>query len=198
MKKKRDYVKEISLLTQRLYEDVAHELQMLKERTDITDKEYFLHRLWEQTETQKIILAKRIVRKRIGREKNLDRAAESMGVNRAEMRRRVKAVNEKGIYKVTNSIYATYELFRFEGKELDDVLHLFARRKELRDSLDVKFRKIDQGQLEYSDIETDLAEMYQIFKAITPESRYEKLGERRAIWASRICFPIGRPFEKPS
>ena len=182
-KTKMDFVQKVVDASGREYEDVEREMAELKELKDITYGEYFREKLWLKTRTQQHIAAKFIIRKREKRAGNFELIAKELGITKKEVKAKLKAVNEKGIYKMTLVMYTNFEVYRYKEEELDEVLKLFARRTVLRRSLQSKLKAIDRNELTYGDLTEELEEMYDIFRKLMPESLYKKYED--AILISR-------------
>lgn len=177
-KGKKDYIKLVAELSGREYTDVEKEMNDLKRLRGITHKEFYQHRMWEYSVTQQHIRGRRISRNKERREDSLRAAAEYLGITKAEVRQKIKEINEKGIFRMTVYIYGVFEVFRYKEEELDAVLHKFARRRELRISLQEKLKLVDEGVLQYADLDLELKELYEVFDELMPQSYCDKLAHR--------------------
>ena len=180
MKQKADYIKEISEITSRPYSDVEKEITDFLKDNDVTVREYYQNSLWELSLPQRYLEANRIIRRRNRRNGHFADVANALEITKKEVRAKLKALNEKGIFKMTIQNYANYELYRYDENEIDDVLHLFARRLELKRSIRAKLKEVYAGQLTYSDLDDEVNELYSIFERLMPESLYDKFAQKLA------------------
>lgn len=177
MKKKTDYVEKVSEITSRPYDDIEQEMTALKEVKGVTFKEFYRHQLWEKSITQQHIEARKIVKKRNRRNDYYEHVAKSLGVTKKEVKEKLNAINDKQIYKMNIMIYARYEVYRYAESELDHVLHLFAKRRDLKKLIREKLIAVDEYEMTYADLSMDLQALYDVYREIMPESMYGKLEE---------------------
>jgi len=175
---KKDYIQLVSDAAHREYADVEQEMTALREAKGITFKEFYQNRLWEQSVTQQHITARKILRRRQRKSDNLSLAADYLGVTKKDVNRKIKQINDKGIFKMTAFLYGRFEVYRYSDEELDEVLYKFARRRELRKSLREKLNAVDAGELTYADLDEELQALYAVFQELMPESMYETLKEK--------------------
>ena len=181
VKGKTDYILKVSEESSRSYDEVKLEMLNLKKALGITYKEFYKHKLWTKSATQRSIKARYILRSREREKLNYEKVTAALGITAKEVRDRIREINRKGIYVMNLLNYANFEVYRYEGVELDAVLELFARRKALRASLDKKLMVIDEGGLTYDALDEEVKELYEITERLMPESMHQMLAERVLI-----------------
>lgn len=180
-KGKTDYILKVCEASARSYDEVKKEMVNLKKGMGITFKEFYKHKLWEKSTTQQNIRARYILRDREKANQNYAKATAYLGISEKEVRGLIREINKKGIYFMNLANYGTFEVYRYEGEELDEVLRLFARRKELKASLDGKLQEIDAGNLDYEALTEEAEELYQITEKLMPESLKQELAAKIII-----------------
>ncbi|MBR3786073.1 MAG: hypothetical protein IKJ77_06695 [Firmicutes bacterium] len=177
-KGKIDYIQLVSEKANREYADVEAEMIETRDTCGVTFREFYRYQLWEHSMTQKQIISRKILRVRNRKSESTRIVAEALGIPKKDVKNVIKQINDKGIFLMDVNIYAVFELFRYKEEELDEVLHKFARRKELRASLQEKFVAIDAGDLTYADLEEEVEELYDFYREMMPESLYNTLWEK--------------------
>ena len=181
VKEKVDYILKVSEVSSRDYDEVKQEMINLKKGMGITFREFYNNELWLKTPTQQNIRARYILRDRERKNQNFEKIKAALGLEKSEVRERIREINQKGIYFMNLAYYGNFEVYRYSEEELDDVLHLFARRKALKTSLDEKLMAIDDGILSYDALTEEVTELYAITEKLMPKSMEEMLIEKITI-----------------
>lgn len=181
---KKDYVQLVSNEIKCDYNAAKKMMDRAKNRLGVTYSEYYKNKMFDLSTTQQVVEARRIIVRRNNKNKRLDKIAKATGLTRSEVRKKIRETNKLTAVKLTLIMYAKYEIYRYEGEELNAFLDLLAKRDALRDSLLDDFNKIDAGELSYGSINDKIAEFYGVIEKIMPESLFEEL-----IGMLLICYP---------
>lgn len=173
----KDYIKLVSEATNADYETTKKKMQRCKKRLGVFYHEYYKNELYNMTPTQQKVESRRISIRRENRSQRFEKVMAATGLNKKEINQKIKDINEKNIAKIMLVHFAKYEIYRYEGKQLDDFLSLLAHRNELMDELKNNFDSLDNGTLTYEDIDPLLIDLYNTVEKIMPESLYEELLE---------------------
>ena len=178
---KRDYIQEFCDAVGIEYGAAQNIMDKAKADLGVTYGEYFKNKLYELTPTQQSVEARRIITRRNNRKERLKKISQATGLTNAEIRQKIREINDKNIIKMTIILYAKYEVYNYADEALDEFLNLFVRRNELREQLRKELNKIDNGELSYSDIESTMAEFYAIVEKMMPSSLFDDLVKRICI-----------------
>ncbi|MBR5229613.1 MAG: hypothetical protein IKW01_02060 [Firmicutes bacterium] len=181
MAEKKDYVQLVCDATESSYETAEKEMESTKEVFGITYREYYNNRLFELSDTQRSIEARRIVIRRKHKKERYDKVIAATNLSEKQIREKIREINRKYGIKITILLYQKYEIYRYEGETLEDFLKLFAERNRLKEQLSADFNKIDAKRLTYQEIAPELERFYHIIDAIMPESLFEELKNRIAL-----------------
>lgn len=173
----KNYIKLSAKASGRNHKEIKNDMKTVKAKFGVTYREYYNSQLYDMTPTQQAVEARRITIRRNNRIQRLERISKATGFSHREIVNRIKKINRKKIITMSVILYDKYEVFRFEGKALDDFLRLFVRRDKLKSQLIKSFDKIDKGELSYDDIAPLLDEFYDVVEKLMPESLFEQLTE---------------------
>jgi len=87
-------------------------------------------------------------------------------------------INSDDSFAITLEIFTKFELYNYEGEELENIVQLLKRRKELKRSVRKKYRAIDKGKADYEATIAETEELFAIFEQIVQGSLAESHRER--------------------
>lgn len=174
---KKDYIQLVCDSNGKDYNKNKVLMDKAKADLGVTYSEYYKNKLYDMTSTQQAVEARRIIIRRNNRNKRLDKISNATGLTRQEIREKIREINDKNIIDMSIIRYAKYEVFRYEGTELDDFLNLFVKRDLLKEELLQCFEQIDNGLLSYQDIQYKVNEFYQTIEQMMPPSLFVELSE---------------------
>ena len=128
----------------------------------------------ELTETQIIKQEKTKRFHKEKKEKAFGEIMEATGESKQEILKKIKAINEKEIIRIVVTQFAKFEIYKKNERETEEFLHLLAKRDQLKEELKSLFKEIDDGLLDYEDIECKINEFYEVVgKTLTDKYKKE-------------------------
>jgi len=162
MKKYEKYIKLTAEAISDDYDKVRIQMETMKEEYGITFKEYYENKMYEMTETQLIRKAKVLRTRKENKNKRFSEVMEATGMTKKEILEEIKEINQKGIFKIIMAQYDKFQLYSLNKEELDIFLEKLAQRDKLKEELKCSFLEIDEGKINYDDIESRIEKFYQI------------------------------------
>ena len=173
MKKYEKYVKLTADAIPDDYDKVKIQMETAKEKYGITYKEYYENRIFELTETQIIKKAKVLRLKKEKKDKLFSEVTEATGMTKKEILEDIRAINQKGIFKIVIAQYAKFELYNMNIEEKETFLKKLLERNTLKEELKCLFLEVDEGKKVYNDIESKIEKFYQVVRE-TLTDKYKK------------------------
>ena len=179
MTKKTDYVQLVSIAAGLDYKDAKKQMNIARQNFGITYRDYYRKEFFKLTATQQAIVARRLRNRKKYINSSLDKISTATGLSHQEIRQQLKKFNQTHDLHFTIGLYAKFELYLRSESELAEFAEFLKKRRALKNELLEEFKRIDNHDLSYEDIEPQIKEFYALTAKITPESvmksRVEKL-----------------------
>ncbi len=166
---KDDYIKMVSEITGKPVENTEVVMNRFRKDWGVSHKEYYTHKFYEMTETQKIDKAKKLKRKKEARNAVYDSVSEKTGMTKKEILADIKRINGLDLLKVGVVMYDKWELYRMDEERLKKFLILFSKRIELKRQVKRKLLSIDGEQLSCDILQEEYNECREITREFMSE-----------------------------
>lgn len=184
---KKDYVQLVADVTNKEYDIVKKEMNLIRKRFGITFAEYYNNKFYQLSSNQQAIKVRVVNYKRNQRKSSFQKVISATGHDKKEVIQQLRTFNAKYGLKMSIGLYAKFEVYRYEDEKLDEFVSLYKRRNALKKQLTECFKRIDAHQMTYDEIQPVVDEFYATVGTIMPDSLKMSLKQRITASCPALC-----------
>lgn len=170
-----EYVKLVSEKTGESFDSTLIRMKKIKKLFGISYKEYYNNNLFDLSQGMLEKEALRLQRRKARRKEAFENAIKSSGLSRHEILEDLSRISAKGIIPINIMLYDKFQMYSLNEEKLEETLNTIKYRDSICKELKKDLELIDEGKMQYADIELKLEELRDIVRSLMNSQFFEKL-----------------------
>ncbi len=170
MTPKTDYIQLVSKAAGISYNEAKKRMNNARKNLEVTYREYYKKEFFTLSPTQQTITARILKLKRNRVNAAYEKVINATGLDKPAIRQQLKEFNEASGLKFNIELYAKFEVYNHADTALTEYAVQLQQRRELRNEIREDFKKVDNGELTYEQLQSKIDEFFNLTDTVSPAS----------------------------